>query len=134
MSRPVLVERPAAHQRIDRELGLRIRQRRVALGFSQTWLGQQIGVSFQQVQKYERGANRVSAASLVAVADALSTTSAALLRGLGEHDAEAYAAMTWACGPDGEAAYTALRGLSRQSFEAVISTAQAIGALADRRA
>lgn len=48
-----------------------IRDRRAALGLTQAELGKAIGVTFQQVQKYERGFNRVSAATLLKVADAL---------------------------------------------------------------
>ncbi|MDB5578753.1 MAG: transcriptional regulator [Bradyrhizobium sp.] len=49
---------------IDLHVGLRVRQRRALLGLSQTDLGKTVGLSFQQVQKYERGANRVSASRL----------------------------------------------------------------------
>lgn len=59
---------------IDKAVGLRIRLRRQALGVSQSDLGAQLGVTFQQVQKYERGANRVSASTLVRAAEALQTS------------------------------------------------------------
>ena len=49
---------------IDVHVGARLRQRRRLLGMSQARLGDAIGISFQQVQKYERGANRVSASCL----------------------------------------------------------------------
>src|SRR5450759_3767135 len=55
----------------DIELGKRIRLRRVEQRISQAELGDQLGVSFQQVQKYEKGVNRVSAARLQQVATAL---------------------------------------------------------------
>jgi transcriptional regulator with XRE-family HTH domain len=58
-------------QDIDAVVGLRMAARRSALGLSQTALGMQLGVSFQQVQKYEKGANRVSASRLHQVATAL---------------------------------------------------------------
>jgi transcriptional regulator with XRE-family HTH domain len=48
----------------DAEVGTRIRARRLECGLSQTELGQGVGISFQQVQKYEKGTNRVSAARL----------------------------------------------------------------------
>jgi transcriptional regulator with XRE-family HTH domain len=51
--------------------GARLRTRRRQLGLSQTSLAEALGVSFQQVQKYERGANRVAASTLVAAAEAL---------------------------------------------------------------
>jgi transcriptional regulator with XRE-family HTH domain len=56
---------------IDVGVGARIRIRRQALGMSQVGLAEQLGVSFQQVQKYERGSNRISASMLVRTARAL---------------------------------------------------------------
>lgn len=55
----------------DIELGHRIRLRRVEQKMSQAELGEALGVSFQQVQKYEKGVNRVGAARLQAIATAL---------------------------------------------------------------
>ena len=55
----------------DVEVGQRIRARRMAKGMSQTELGNLLGVTFQQVQKYEKGVNRVGAGRLVRVAEAL---------------------------------------------------------------
>src|SRR6185437_278032 len=57
--------------RLDVALGLRIRQRRKALNVSQTALAEAIGLTFQQIQKYERGFNRVSFSRLVDIAHAL---------------------------------------------------------------
>jgi transcriptional regulator with XRE-family HTH domain len=59
---------------VDIAIGARMRLRRKTLGMSQGTLADKIGVSFQQVQKYERGANRVSGSTLVAVAGALDTS------------------------------------------------------------
>jgi transcriptional regulator with XRE-family HTH domain len=53
---------------IDAEVGARIKQARLAAGLSQTKLGDRIGVTFQQVQKYETGANRVGASRLYKIA------------------------------------------------------------------
>ena len=55
----------------DRSIGSRIAAYRTAQGLSQTALGQALGVTFQQVQKYEKGRNRVGAARLQAIADFL---------------------------------------------------------------
>ena|ERR1700722_2189816 len=55
----------------DIELGKRIRLRRVEQGVSQDDLGKALGVTFQQVQKYEKGANRVGASRLQQIATAL---------------------------------------------------------------
>lgn len=56
---------------VDEYIGLRIRQQRNALGLSQTALANALGLTFQQIQKYERGFNRVSAATLFAMAKVL---------------------------------------------------------------
>ena len=55
----------------DIEVGQRIRARRMAQGMSQTELGNLLGVTFQQVQKYEKGANRIGASRLTLIADVL---------------------------------------------------------------
>ncbi len=69
---------------IDRHVGLRIRLRRKELGVSQEKLADQIGLTFQQVQKYERAANRVSASKLYEMARALNTSIAYFYEGLGD--------------------------------------------------
>ncbi len=56
---------------IDRVVGKRIKKRRQQLRISQTALGASVGVSFQQIQKYERGTNRVSSAILYRFAGTL---------------------------------------------------------------
>lgn len=56
---------------IDIDVGSRIRRRRLKLGMSQSDLGVRVGVSYQQIQKYESARNRLAASMLVAVADAL---------------------------------------------------------------
>ena len=69
---------------VDRHVGLRIRMRRKELGISQERLAESIGLTFQQVQKYERAANRVSASKLWEVARALSTHVGYFYEGLAE--------------------------------------------------
>ena len=59
---------------VDIGIGARMRLRRKSLGISQGVLSERVGVSFQQIQKYERGANRVSGSMLVAIAAALDTS------------------------------------------------------------
>lgn len=56
---------------IDAHVGLRVRLRRQMLGISQNELGHQLGVTFQQIQKYEKGANRIGASRLYEIANAL---------------------------------------------------------------
>lgn len=53
---------------IDRHIGARIRLRRVMLGVSQEKLAEGLGISFQQIQKYEKGFNRVGASRLLHIA------------------------------------------------------------------
>jgi len=55
----------------DQELGRRIRAHRLRLGFSQEKLGAMLGLTFQQVQKYEKGTNRVSSGRLIEIAKLL---------------------------------------------------------------
>ncbi len=56
---------------IDIHVGRRVRLRRTLMGMSQEKLGEAIGLTFQQVQKYERGANRISASVLYRISNAL---------------------------------------------------------------
>jgi transcriptional regulator with XRE-family HTH domain len=60
----------APHQ-TDKHVGNRIKMRRLMLGISQQKLGDALGLTFQQVQKYEKGANRVSASRLQRIAQIL---------------------------------------------------------------
>lgn len=66
---------------IDEAIGARIRARREEMGFPQRHVAELVGVTFQQLQKYESGANRVSAAYLVKIAAALRVDPADLLPG-----------------------------------------------------
>jgi len=56
---------------IDVYVGSRIRLRRNLLGMSQEKLGEQLGITFQQIQKYEKGTNRVGASRLQAISEIL---------------------------------------------------------------
>jgi transcriptional regulator with XRE-family HTH domain len=56
---------------VDKHVGSRVRLRRMMLNMSQTKLGDELGLTFQQVQKYEKGKNRISASRLQQTADAL---------------------------------------------------------------
>jgi transcriptional regulator with XRE-family HTH domain len=59
---------------IDVHVGNRVRMRRMLIGMSQEKLGDQLGLTFQQVQKYEKGSNRVSASRLFQMAQILGVT------------------------------------------------------------
>lgn len=56
---------------VDRLVGERIRRRRILMGLTQDQLGETLGISYQQIQKYETGANRVSAGRLYLIAKCL---------------------------------------------------------------
>lgn len=69
---------------VDQHVGRRIRMRRKLLGISQTELGDALGLTFQQVQKYERGANRVSASKLYETARTLKVEIGYFFHGLAD--------------------------------------------------
>lgn len=67
---------------IDVLIGARVKGRRIALKISQTKLAEAVGVRFQQVQKYESGANRVSASRLLMIAETLGVSISYFFQGL----------------------------------------------------
>ena len=69
---------PRTATAVDIYIGIRVRDRRTALGLSQDVLGKKLGVSFQQVQKYERVVNRISAARLFEICRALKLSLASI--------------------------------------------------------
>lgn len=78
------VEFERAPNPVDRHVGLRIRMRRKELGVSQERLAEAVGLTFQQIQKYERAANRVSASKLWELAEALNAPITYFFEGLVE--------------------------------------------------
>ncbi|HUC65202.1 MAG TPA: helix-turn-helix transcriptional regulator [Stellaceae bacterium] len=74
---------------VDVHVGSRVRLRRTLLGMSQERLGEAIGLTFQQVQKYERGANRLSASALWRAADAVDVPVSYFFDGLSQGHAVA---------------------------------------------
>ncbi|RFB04454.1 helix-turn-helix domain-containing protein [Parvularcula marina] len=71
---------------IDLHVGQRLRQRRCLLGMTQQKLAESVGIKFQQIQKYESGANRVSASRLWALAEALEVPVSHFFEGLSKDD------------------------------------------------
>lgn len=69
---------------IDLHVGNRVRQRRRLIGMTQQGLAEAVGIRFQQIQKYESGANRISASRLWELAAALSVPVPYFYEGLGE--------------------------------------------------
>lgn len=63
-----------APNEIDRHVGSRVRLRRNLIGISQEKLGDALGLTFQQIQKYEKGTNRISASRLQQIAGVLGVT------------------------------------------------------------
>lgn len=69
---------------VDVHVGKRIRHRRWLIGKTQQQLAEQVGIKFQQIQKYETGANRVSASRLWDISDALEVPVSFFFEGLDE--------------------------------------------------
>lgn len=63
-----LAHNPRRVTDMDLDIGARLRLARIAVGLSQTAVADHLGVTFQQIQKYERGANRISATTLSKIA------------------------------------------------------------------
>jgi len=79
---------------VDVHVGKRVRHRRWLIGMTQQQLAEQVGIKFQQIQKYETGANRVSASRLWDIADALDVPVSFFFEGLEEkHKDEAEKSM-----------------------------------------
>ena len=68
----------------DKVFGMRLRQRRTFLGFSQQTLGDAVGMTFQQIQKYEHGTNKISASRLLDFSRVLEVPVNYFYAGLGE--------------------------------------------------
>lgn len=96
-----MIENKKKPNPIDVHVGSRVRLRRNMLGISQEKLGESLGITFQQIQKYEKGANRVGASRLQAIATVLNVPvsfffedapgeNGAVIRGLAEENSTAY--------------------------------------------
>ncbi|MGN6115179.1 MAG: helix-turn-helix domain-containing protein [Nitrobacter sp.] len=66
---------------VDKYVGSRVRMRRIMLGMSQEKLGEALGLTFQQVQKYEKGTNRVGASRIQQIAEILQVPVSFLFEG-----------------------------------------------------
>lgn len=73
---------------VDVHVGKRVRHRRWLVGMTQQQLAESVGIKFQQIQKYETGANRVSASRLWDIADALDVEVSFFFEGLDNESAE----------------------------------------------
>jgi transcriptional regulator with XRE-family HTH domain len=70
-------------QEVDRHVGAKVRERRLALGLTQQQLAELVGTTYQQAHKYEKGVNRISAGRLHALARALGVDVGYFYEGLG---------------------------------------------------
>jgi transcriptional regulator with XRE-family HTH domain len=68
---------------VDKKLGQRVRSRRLEIGMSQERLAELLGVTFQQVQKYEKGVNRIAASRLYDISAALEVPVARFFENIG---------------------------------------------------
>lgn len=89
MAKKTATSAPLDHPKdpIDAIVGANVKGRRAAIGMSQTKLANLLGITFQQVQKYEKGSNRMGASRLYRIAGHLGTTTTALFKGV-KPDAE----------------------------------------------
>lgn len=85
-------EDPKSPHPVDVHVGLAIRARRRAIGMNQHEMAERLGVTFQQVQKYERSGNRISASRLYDVARILGVPVAYFFSGIDDDQATVYAA------------------------------------------
>ena len=119
---------------IDVAVGARIRIRRRWLGLSQTQLANALGITFQQVQKYERGANRVSFSRLLEIAHALDCGLANLAEGLDADAGPELNGLNVLLALDGALdlleAYRTIR--SRELRRALLMHARALGEMTER--
>jgi transcriptional regulator with XRE-family HTH domain len=128
------VDRTHPPDSIDVLTGMRIRIRRIALGLSQKAVAGVLGVSFQQLQKYESGANRVSASALVKIAAELETSVAALVGEDGSQPVEPIIA-THLATPDAAELLDAYASIEDAEVrKALVLAAQAFARDDDRRA
>lgn len=77
-----MTDEPLHPNKVDVYVGARLRMRRKLRGVSQDQLAKRLGITFQQVQKYERGSNRISASKLYAAAQVLQVPVAFFFDGL----------------------------------------------------
>ena len=75
-------------QAADVHIGQRVREARLAKGLSQTELGNSLGISFQQVQKYEKGTNRIGSGRLWSISKVLGTPISFFFEGLAVEENE----------------------------------------------
>ena len=111
----------------DKALGLTIRARRQEVGISQSELGAKLGVSFQQIQKYERGVNRVSAHRLSQIAHVLECDMSLFAGSMANGGSKVTPAMEFVASKDGHDIITAMMRVSNPELRrSVIALARTL--------
>lgn len=108
-----MVMRADGPKAVDLHVGAQVRSLRKARSMSQTALAEALGLTFQQIQKYERGFNRISASTLYAISRVFGVSVGVLFDGLAGvdeplPDPDTQARLTYAVGPDGARLYAKL--------------------------
>jgi transcriptional regulator with XRE-family HTH domain len=106
------VIKPRQASDADVAIGERIRARRNQIQMSQDELGQALGVSFQQIQKYEKGVNRLSSGRLVELAATLQCSAADLIGGVEKASAKSTPFSRYAASKEGVAIINAMSKIS----------------------
>jgi transcriptional regulator with XRE-family HTH domain len=127
-------EREKLHP-VDLEVGRRIRVRRLQLRMSQVALGSGVGISFQQIQKYETGVNRVSSSALYEIAEVLDVPVAYFFETLprpGKGNSQHYIAkadvrIDFVATSEGQRLVDAFLGLPRRARSKLIALIAAFG-------
>lgn len=112
----------------DVEVGQRVSFRRRELGLSQSKLGEGLGLTFQQVQKYERGSNRISASKLYEISRILGVSCAWLM---GEDGAPCGAVLPQAMEGKAQKMLTAWRRLDPRGQDALLELARRLAPTSD---
>jgi transcriptional regulator with XRE-family HTH domain len=118
---------------IDALVGRRVRELRLQLGLTQTQLADAIGVTFQQVQKYERGSNRISASKLWLIADRLGVSPSSLVSALPSPTGRSTSELATENDEQGRLLRAFGRITDPQRRQTVIDVAEGLGAAAPRR-
>jgi len=128
------VARPKGPREIDRYVGQRVRARRMDIGMSQETLGIASDLTFQQIQKYEKGANRISASRLVELANTLRVPVTYFFEGVptgsnGKTDPSQRRYATFVAEQDGAKFMEAIEAVSDEVRTAYLAVGRVLGKL-----
>ncbi len=107
----------------DQVIGEQMRARRMELHMSQDELGKKLGVSFQQIQKYEKGTNRISVVRMLAIAEVLDVSTDYFLAEYAKHRGQTNGQAAFSkfmASKDGVAVVEAMVAISRPSVRAKV--------------